>query len=85
MGNRKLNLPLAWPATAVVSILVALTYYVLGVKGDCKPHEIDGQCGLSTFVGLLYGVFAGAVIFVSISLCLLILALKRRRQATSLR
>jgi hypothetical protein len=81
MKDRQLNLPLAWLATVIVSLLVTFGLYLYGVKGDCKPHEIDGQCGMSSFFGLLYGILAGAVIFVTISLYLLVLGIKRRRAA----
>jgi uncharacterized membrane protein YciS (DUF1049 family) len=42
--------------------IMFLTFYLSGKAGDCKPQEIDGQCGMSTFVGFLFGAIAGAVI-----------------------
>ncbi len=77
MKDRQLKLPLAWLATIVVSLLVPFALYLYGVKGDCKPHEIDGQCGMSSFFGLAYGIFAGAVIFLSIGAYLLVVGFKR--------
>jgi hypothetical protein len=81
MTNRRLSLPLAWLATVIVSLLVTFGLYLYGVKGDCKAHEIDGQCGMSSFFGLLCGIFAGAVIFVSMSAYLLVVGFKHRRAA----
>jgi len=79
MKANGLNLWIVWLGALVVSLAVAIGMYRLGVSGDCKPHEIDGQCGLSSFLGFVYGAFAGLTIFGSTSVCLLIVAIKRRR------
>ena len=44
----------------VCGAIMFIPFYLSGKAGDCKPHDIDGQCGLSTFVGFLYGAIAGA-------------------------
>ena len=82
MKARRLNLPVAWLLTLLLSVGIAVASYAFGKAGDCKPGEIDGQCGMSTFFGLLYGVGAGLTIFLSLSVYFLIVAYGRRRAAT---
>jgi hypothetical protein len=82
MKSRRLNLAVAWLLTLLLSVGIAVAFYDFGRAGDCKPGQIDGQCGLSTFLGLLYGVGAGLAIFLSVSVCFLIVAYRRRRAAT---
>ncbi|MDQ2925124.1 MAG: hypothetical protein M3R43_06160 [Acidobacteriota bacterium] len=57
-------------AQILASLIVAGVFFVCcwlsGRADDCKPHDIDGQCGLSTFVGALYG-FIGAIAIVLLS------------------
>ena len=79
MKARRLNLPLAWLSTLLVSVAVAAVGVVWGKSADCKPGQIDGQCGLSTFLGLLYGASAGLAILFGITVYLLIVAYRRRR------
>ncbi len=68
-------------AAAIIFFLIAVH---LGKAGDCAPHEIDGQCGLSTFVGFLYGVAGALVILVTCGVAIAIDALRRgRRRARS--
>jgi hypothetical protein len=57
----------------------ALSSY-LGKAGDCKPHEIDGQCGMSTFVGFVFGIFSGAVVLIGGGIYL---AIARSRENTN--
>jgi hypothetical protein len=52
--------------------------YLGGKAGDCKPRQIDGQCGMSTFFGLIYGIAAGVVIFVGMGIYFLRVAYERR-------
>jgi hypothetical protein len=63
MRSHRLSLPRAWLITSMLSIAIAVGGYALGKAVDCKPGQIDGQCGLGTFLGLLYGVGAGLVLF----------------------
>jgi hypothetical protein len=44
------------------SALTVVAGCLSGKAGDCGPHDVDGQCGLSTFAGLLTGLAGGAVV-----------------------
>jgi hypothetical protein len=47
--------------------LVLLAGYGCGRAGDCAPGQRDGQCGLSTFMGILAGgAGAGLVLIVGL-------------------
>ena len=48
-----------------------------GKLGDCKPHEIDGQCGMSTFFGAVFGI-TGGIVIVAVSLIAIGIAAYRR-------
>jgi hypothetical protein len=63
---------------AVVAVLFFLVMVYWGKAGDCKPHEIDGQCGLSTFVGFLYGAVGGIFILLASTIGILVTAARRR-------
>ena len=39
-----------------------LLVYWIGRSMDCSPGQSDGQCGLSTFMGIVGGVFVGGMI-----------------------
>jgi hypothetical protein len=46
--------------------LAFLAFWLLrawGIAGDCKPQEVDGQCGMSSAMGQLFGIITGCVIF----------------------
>ena len=73
------NLTLVWLFTLLLSVVIAVLSYQSGKASDCKPGQIDGQCGLSTFLGLVYGVGAGLAILVVVTVCLLVMAYRRRR------
>jgi len=51
-----------------VFAIVALVFFVgmalWGRLSDCGPHDGDGQCGISTFFGAVFGAVGGIVIFV---------------------
>ena len=51
--------------TLAIASLMALIGYLRGRASDCAPDSMDGQCGMSTFYGLVYGVIA-ALVFVGI-------------------
>jgi hypothetical protein len=38
--------------------------FMWGRMGDCGPTEVDGQCGMSTFFGTIFGALGGLVIVV---------------------
>jgi hypothetical protein len=82
MKARRLNLPVAWLITSLLSVAIAVGGYAWGKTLDCKPGQIDGQCGLGTFVGLLYGAGAGLAIFLSMTVYFLVVAYRRRRATT---
>jgi len=82
MKAAKLNLPLAWLATIAVSIAIGRGIYIVGVSEDCKPHEVDGQCGMSSFAGLIEGVIVGFAFFALVGVYLLIVTSRRRRAST---
>jgi hypothetical protein len=81
MKLRQTNLLLAWLATTAFSVVVAFGLYASGKAADCKPGQMDGQCGLATFSGLLYGVFIGLAIFLSGTIVCSFVVLRRRRVA----
>ena len=47
-----------------IAALVWLGLALLGLLSDCGPRDIDGQCGMSTFFGGAYGIFAAVLIVV---------------------
>jgi hypothetical protein len=54
-----------WQRLLLVGVMASLFVaagLASGIAGDCHPGDHDGQCGLSTFVGLLNGLAAGAVV-----------------------
>ena len=75
----RLKLAVAWLITLLVSVAVTAVGIVWGKAVDCKPGEIDGQCGLSTFLGLLYGAGGGMAILLGMTVYLLIVAFRWRR------
>jgi hypothetical protein len=79
MKALRLNLPVAWLVTAIVSLAVGFGIALASKAADCTPQEIDGQCGMGTFFGLIYGASAGLVIFVGMSVFFLVVAIQRRR------
>jgi hypothetical protein len=72
------DLWIKWLVSISIGLAVAWASYTAGVHGDCTPHEVDGQCGLSSFVGLVDGVIAGMVIVIAMTIYLLIVAHRRR-------
>jgi H+/Cl- antiporter ClcA len=54
----------AWTITLIFSAVVVYGCHLLGKSGDCTPHEIDGQCGMSTAIATAGGIVcAVAVVF----------------------
>jgi hypothetical protein len=51
-------------AVFVVSIVPVVVGLKSGIAGDCSLGQRDGQCGLSTFVGLLNRLGIGALVLV---------------------
>jgi hypothetical protein len=77
-SSDRLDLKALWLITTMVGVATAVGGYVWGRAVDCKPGQIDGQCGLSTFIGLLYGVGIGLALFLISTVCVLIIAYRRR-------
>jgi hypothetical protein len=79
MGSAKLLR--VWLGSIAIAIILPVVGNQIGRAADCSPRQIDGQCGLSTVVWLLYGVvgslviLAGAMAYTVILMC--------RRKATS--
>ena len=49
----RLKFAVAWLITLLVSVAVTAVGIAWGKAVDCKPGEVDGQCGLGTFLELL--------------------------------
>jgi hypothetical protein len=73
---------LFWAASILISAMLPVIGNQIGKAGDCKPGQIDGQCGLTTFVWFAYGVI-GAVVIAVCCTAYLIIALLRQRKASS--
>jgi hypothetical protein len=78
MGNRQPNLLVIWSISLLISISLPFGGYFIGRAGDCRPGQIDGQCGLSTFVWLSYGLISGSVILIGMTVYFLIAVYRRR-------
>jgi hypothetical protein len=63
-----------------VAVVFLIAAWFSGKAGDCKPQEVDGQCGLSTFAGLLFGVIGAVVIVLVSSIAIGIAAWRRDRR-----
>jgi hypothetical protein len=66
----------------LIVILVAggffLVCWLSGSASDCSGTQADGQCGLSSFLGLLYGVMGALAIIVVSSFVIAIVQWRRR-------
>jgi hypothetical protein len=82
MKARQTKLLLAWLATIALSVAVAFGLYSSGKAADCKPGQIDGQCGLATSMGAMFGAIAGLSIFLIRTTTCAVVALRRRRETT---
>jgi hypothetical protein len=81
MGRTKLikmRLRTGWLITTLLSIVVALGFYIDGKLEACGPKEVDGQCGMGPIAALVFGIFAGATIFITMTVYFLIAARRRR-------
>ena len=69
---------------AVGSFLMFLCCYGCGKTLDCSPGQQDGQCGFSSFTGIIFGLFLGGSCLVIGELTVLLTWLfeerRRRRQ-----
>jgi hypothetical protein len=78
----RVNLFVTWLIAAAVAIVITDRFYAAGKAADCKPGQIDGQCGLSTFLGFLYGGAAGLAVLGVTTVCVVVIAYRRRRPST---
>ena len=62
MTKGSANLPLVWLTAILIAFFSLVIGDRIGKAGDCSPGQMDGQCGLSTFVGLVYGAVGGLAI-----------------------
>jgi hypothetical protein len=60
MKPNKLALFLRWLIVNLVGASIGFAIYLKMKAEDCRPGQIDGQCGLSTFTGFVFG--AGVVL-----------------------
>jgi hypothetical protein len=63
-----------------VAVSVAAGGFIVSRALDCSPKEIDGQCGMGIYFGSLFGVLAGAVILVGMTLYVIVAAHKAKRR-----
>jgi hypothetical protein len=77
--SHRLNLLFAWLICLCLSIAIVLCGIFWGKSVDCKPGQSDGQCGLGTFTDVLFGVGGGIVVLSTVTVFILIVAFRRRR------
>jgi hypothetical protein len=53
-----------WGISVLFSVFALIIGDQYGKANDCRPDQIDGQCGLSTDVGLIYGILAGILVLI---------------------
>lgn len=83
MKVRRVNLFVIWLVAAAIAIVITDRFYAAGKAADCKPGQIDGQCGLSTFLGFIYGGAAGLAVLGVTTVCIAVIAYRRRHPSTS--
>jgi hypothetical protein len=54
-----------WTISILIAFLLLVSGYQYGKAGDCRPGEIDGQCGLSTACGIIYGTLGSLLVILS--------------------
>jgi hypothetical protein len=69
-----------WLISLAVSCLMPVAGDLLGKAGDCKQDQVDGQCGMSTFIMLEYGMVIGLLIMVAVSAYVILATLRCRKQ-----
>jgi ABC-type branched-subunit amino acid transport system permease subunit len=65
-------------APVALAAFLGLDHIFKAAIPDCAPSQVDGQCGLATFLQLLYS-FAGALVVWPVAAFLLSLFLLRRQ------
>jgi hypothetical protein len=51
-------------AIFLTSLIPVFSGLASGIASDCSSGQRDGQCGLSTFVGLLNGLAIGGIVLI---------------------
>jgi hypothetical protein len=72
-----------WKAEAIVvatSMLMFAIFFYDGKLEDCKPYEGDGQCGLGTFVSIIFGAIVAATLFIVGTIYVGIMQLRKREE-----
>ena len=80
VANGRSHLVRVWLVSLFVAVSVAACGFLVSRALDCSPKEIDGQCGMGTYFGSLFGVLAGAVILVGMTLYVIVAAHKTQRR-----
>jgi hypothetical protein len=78
VSKKTLPLCIFFPILIGISIGTFFLFYLWGISQDCKPGQIDGQCGLGTGIGMLIEAFAAVTIFFVGS----VLSIRRNRNKT---
>jgi len=68
-----------WLVATVLSFGIVAASIAWGKAGDCHPGEVDGQCGLSTFLGLVYGIAGVLMILMGALLRTFFIMYERKR------
>lgn len=63
-----------------VAAMLALGMTALGRVTDCAPHQIDGQCGMASFIGTSLGIAGAIAIVIAGHIRLAVLSAKTRDQ-----
>lgn len=75
-GPRRASKSVWFAGVALVVLLAVLVFHAGAVWGrahDCAPNQVDGQCGLASALGEVYGgIGAGAVLAIGATLLILL-------------
>ncbi len=78
-----MKLFLIWLGTVAVSVLAFTVCFLMGRASDCRPGQIDGQCGLATFMGMYVGAIVGMAILVIGTITLVVIAYRRKHSSSA--
>jgi hypothetical protein len=67
-----------WLGTVAASMLAFIVCFLMGRASDCRPGQIDGQCGLATSMGMSAGAIVGAAILIIGTITIVIIAYRRK-------
>ena len=76
---------LVWSAICAAFLASVLSFCCLVLifrflMQDCAPGQIDGQCGLATFVALIFALFGALAVWVVASIAISIWLLRRKKR-----